>query len=117
MTEQEILAHFNHHVKRQDLPKLFGCSDRAARKRIEQLQEKYNIVNLQDGKGYFLADNETALKYAKQERSRAKASYIKASRMIARCSDSQGEKVFVRAHFRTIGKKDNVNINQISMEV
>lgn len=117
MTEQEILEHLKNHVKRQDLPKLFGCSDRAARKRIEQLQEKYNIVNLQDGKGYFLADNKTALKYAKQERSRAKASYIKASRMIARCSDSQGEKVFVRAHFRTIGKKDNVNINQISMEV
>lgn len=43
---------FKEPVKREELSKIFGCSDREARRIVENLQKNYNIINLQDGKGY-----------------------------------------------------------------
>ncbi len=117
MTYEQVKVIFAQPVPRSDLPIIFNCTDRKARAIISKLQEKYNIVNLQDGKGYFLADNETALRYAKQERSRALKSYLKANKIVSRCTHQLGIKVPVRAHFRTIGGKANSIIqNQIEME-
>lgn len=105
-------------MHRSELPNIFKCTDREARRIISELQEKYNIVNLQDGKGYFLADDETALRYAKQERSRALKSYLKANRIVSRCTNQIGMKIPVRAHFRTVGgKANNIVKNQIEMEI
>ena len=56
-------------VKREQLASVLGVeTDREARRIISELQKKYNIINLQDGRGYFLADNDTAIRYAEQER-------------------------------------------------
>lgn len=94
-------------VKREDLASVLGVeSDRVARKIVSELQMKYNIINLQDGKGYFLADNDTALRYAEQERRRAIKSFVKANAMIKRCRSVSGIEVPVRAHMRRIGKID-----------
>ena len=118
MTYEQVKIIFARPVLRSELPMLFKCTDREARRIISELQEKYNRVNLQDGKGYFLADDDTALRYAKQERSRALKSYIKANRIISRCTNRQGMKVLVRSHFRTIGgRSDNIIKNQIEMEM
>ena len=82
------IEQFKNPVKREDLPRVFGCSDRKARKEIEMLQEKYNIINLQDGRGYFLADDVTARKYAKQEMRRAISTFQKARRILKRCKEN-----------------------------
>lgn len=109
---------FKEPVKRAALPKALGCeNDREARRIIAELQKEYNIINLQDGKGYFLADDETALRYGMQERKRAASAFKKAYKIISRCSPPKtGIKVPVRAHFRTIGKKNDVNKNQMSLD-
>lgn len=82
------IERFKNPVKRADLPRVFGCSDRQARKEIDTLQEKYNIINLQDGRGYFLADDMTTIRYAKQEMRRAISTFRKAKRMLRRCKEN-----------------------------
>lgn len=115
--DKDIEEIFKKPVKRSRLPDIFECSDREARKYIEELREKgYNIVNDGDGRGYYLADDEKTLKYAAMRRKRALAEFKAANLMILRCSKKDGIKIPVRAHFRTIGKKDCVNKNQVSME-
>ena len=101
-----------------ELPQILGCkSDREARKYIEALREKgYNIVNDGDGRGYYLADDERTLKYAAMRQKRALAEFKAANLMMLRCLHKEGMKIPVRAHFRTIGKKTDVNKNQISLE-
>jgi DNA-binding GntR family transcriptional regulator len=50
-------------VTRSELARLAGVSDRRMRKAIEDLRnEGYLICNLQDGKGYFIAESEQDLK-------------------------------------------------------
>lgn len=94
-------------VKREDLASVLGVgSDREARRILSELQMRYNIINLQDGKGYFLADNDTAIRYAEQERRRAIKSFMKANEMIKRCRGASGIEVPVRAHMRRIGRID-----------
>ena len=101
-------------VKREDLASVFGVgSDREARRILSDLQMRYNIINLQDGKGYFLADDETALRYAEQERRRAIKSFLKANAMIKRCRGATGIEVPVRAHMRRIAKTDKITPGQI----
>lgn len=39
---------------RKDLPEAGACKDRDARKAIEELRINYAILNLADGKGYFI---------------------------------------------------------------
>lgn len=115
--DKDIEEIFKKPVKRSQLPYIFGCSDREARKYIEEFREKgYNIVNDGDGRGYYLADDEKTLKYAAMRRKRALAEFKAANLMILRCSKKDGIKIPVRAHFRTIGKKNYVNKNQVSME-
>lgn len=93
-------------VKRENLASVLGVgSDREARRILSELQKSYNIINLQDGRGYFLADDETALKYAEQERKRALKSFLKANAMLKRCKKVDGIVIPVRAHVRTIGKR------------
>ncbi len=82
---------FKNPVKREELPRIFGCGDRKARKIIESLQENYNIINLQDGRGYFLADNETANRYARQEMRRGISLLRKAKKIMRRCSENQNQ--------------------------
>lgn len=101
-------------VKREDLAAVLGVgSDREARRILSELQMRYNIINLQDGKGYFLADDDTALRYAEQERRRAIKSFAKANAMIKRCRSVSGIEVPVRAHMRRIGKVDKITPEQI----
>lgn len=89
MNKEMIEKLFSKPVKKADLPRVLGCSnERAARATISRLAEEYNIVNFQDGKGYFLADNETAIKYAMQERKRGIASITKANKIIKRCEET-----------------------------
>ena len=117
MTYEQVKVIFAQPVPRSELTGIFNCTDRRARRLISELQEKCNIVNLQDGKGYFLADDETALRYAKKECSRVLKSYIKANKIISRRTHQPGIKVPVRTHFRTIGgKANNIIKNQIEME-
>lgn len=98
---------FKNPVKRSELSVIFNCSDREARRIVSSLMQDYNIVNLQDGRGYVLADDETAVKYAMQERKRGIASLKKANLILSRCKPVFGmpERVVpVKAHFRRIGK-------------
>jgi len=107
---------FKEPVKRSELKSIFGCSDREARRKIALLMEDYNIVNLQDGKGYVLADEETAVKYAMQERHRGIMSLKKANKILARCENYEFDKVIpVKAHFRRLKKKELFNKNQIEL--
>lgn len=95
-------------VKREQLASVLGVeTDREARRIISELQKKYNIINLQDGRGYFLADNDTAIRYAEQERRRALKSFQKANDMLRRCRSSSGIEVPVRAHMRRIGGRED----------
>lgn len=97
---------FKEPVKRCDLAKVLGVeSDREARRILSELQKTHNIINLQDGRGYFLADNETAMRYAQQERKRALKSFDKANQMIMRCTSSDGIEVPVKAHMRRLKRK------------
>lgn len=116
LTREYIEEAFRTPVRRERLKYVLGCkSDREARKVVEQLRKTYNIVNLQDGRGYFIADDETTLKYAVMRRRRALSEFRAASMMEMRCRKRQGMKIPVRAHFRTIGA-DEPNRNQMSME-
>lgn len=117
MFETDIKEIFKEPVKRAELAKVLNCkSDRQARAMLSKLRENHNIINLQDGKGYVLADDETALKYAMQERKRAMSAFKAANRIIMRCSKgTEGIRVPVKAHFRTINKI-YVNKNQLSLE-
>lgn len=95
-------------VKREQLASVLGVeTDREARRIISELQKKYNIINLQDGRGYFLADNATAIRYAEQERRRALKSFRKANDMLMRCRSSSGIEIPVRAHMRRIGGRED----------
>lgn len=110
---------FSKPVKRAELASALGVrSDREARRILSELQKQYNIINLQDGKGYFLADNETALRYAEQERRRALKSFNKANEMLRRCKNVDSFLVPVRAHMRRIGEKaSSVNESQVIFEL
>lgn len=102
----DIKVIFKEPVKRCDLAKVLGVeSDREARRILSELQKTHNIINLQDGRGYFLADDATAIKYAEQERKRALKSFNKANQMIMRCTSSDGIEVPVKAHMRKIRRK------------
>jgi len=50
-------------------------------------------------------------------RKRALAEFRAANLMMLRVSQKEGIKIPVRAHYRTLGKKNDVNENQISLEV
>lgn len=116
ITKLKVIEIFKEPVKRSELPIIFGCGDREARKILAHLREKYNIINLSDGKGYILADDETALRYAFQERKRAISVFKNASRIIARCTPSQGgREVLVRSHYRRLNKNTVIK-DQISLE-
>ena len=110
---------FNTPVKRSDLPRVLGCQnskdkDRMARNIVSELQEEYNIVNMQDGKGYFLASKEQARVYAMKEIHRGTKIVRKGMKMLRRCEDDGDyTKIPVQAHFRRIKKKPE-NDNQIS---
>ena len=114
-----VQAIFSKPVKRADLASALGVgSDREARRVLSELQKQYNIINLQDGRGYFLADNETALRYAEQERRRALKSFNKANEMVRRCKNVDGVVVPVRAHMRRIGKRGSfVSESQVIFEL
>ncbi len=65
-------------ISRKELCRLVGTSDRRMRRIIAQLSRQYPICNLQNGKGYFLADNkEVANKMLRQEINRAKSIFLK----------------------------------------
>lgn len=52
----------------KNLEKLWKCDNRAMRKRIENLQLiGYDIINLQDGKGYFIGNADNVRHYVRQE--------------------------------------------------
>jgi biotin operon repressor len=111
MNIKEIFAN---PIPREDLPKVFGCSDREARQHISALQEHYNIINLQNGKGYFLADDATTIKYAEQEMRRAVKIFNKARKMLSRVNSPNGIKIPVKAHFRSLHKTEDIDLNQIT---
>lgn len=99
----DVKAIFSKPVKRAELASVLGVgSDREARKILSELQKQYNIINLQDGKGYFLADDKEALRYAQQERSRALKSFNKANEIIRRCRKCDCIEIPVRAHMRRL---------------
>jgi hypothetical protein len=102
----DVKAIFKEPVKRCDLARVLGVeSDREARRILSELQKTYNIINLQDGKGYFLADNKTAIRYAEQERKRALKSFNKANQMLMRCRGNDGIEIPVKAHMRKIKRR------------
>ena len=99
---------------KKELMSIFKCDEREIRRKIASLQKNYNIVNFQDGKGYFLANDKQVEKYAKQELKRAVNIFTKASQMLKRVSAPEGIKIPVKAHFRTV-KAQPKDTNQISM--
>ena len=116
ISDIDITKIFKEPVKRSELKTVFDCSDREARLRIAKLMEHYNIVNLQDGRGYFLADDETAIKYAMQERHRGIMSLKKANMILSRCESGQFDMVVpVKAHYRRINKTRFFSKNQIEL--
>lgn len=71
---------------REELRKYWKCDNRTVRDYISKLQKDLNIVNLQDGKGWYIPDNSADVSaYAKQEYSRGIKSIAKAYRMNKRC--------------------------------
>lgn len=71
---------------RKDLRQLWQCDNRAARENISTLQKDLNIVNLQDGKGWYIPETEKEVRaYCSQEISRGLKSVIKAYQMSKRC--------------------------------
>ncbi len=114
----DIIAMFSTPVKRKDLAVVLGCeSDREARRVLSELQKSYNIINLQGGRGYFIADDETVMRYAEQERKRALKSFAKANAMLRRCRGNEGCVVPVRAHMRRIGRRQPLYEGQIIFEL
>lgn len=116
MSDNELLKLLEKPMTRTELAAVTGESDRAVRKRIQQLREQgYNIVNRQDGSGYYLAGDEETLKYAQMRRKRALSEFRAANIMEMRCLHKDGIRVPVRAHFRTIGQREECK-NQVKME-
>lgn len=71
---------------REELRKYWQCDNRAVRENISTLQKELNIVNLQDGKGWYIPDTEKEVRaYCSQEISRGLKSVIKAYQMSKRC--------------------------------
>ena len=59
-------------IKREELVRLSGMSDREMRRCIEELRKETPIVNLQNGRGYFRPETEEELvHYVTQEKARA----------------------------------------------
>lgn len=108
---------FKEPVKRSELPGIFGKSDRECRRIIAELSEEHNIINLQDGRGYVLADTKTAIRYAHQEWKRGIASIRKANKIIKRCAmdGNIGIVVPVRGHLRRLHKGDT-DTRQITID-
>ena len=117
LTREYIEEAFRTPVRRERLKYVLGCgSDREARNMVSRLQAMgYNIINLQGGDGYVLGTDEQVRKYALQEMKRARNVYQKAGNMLKRCTISDGIQIPVRAHFRTIRRRTEVQ-NQMSME-
>ena len=76
---------------REELRKFWKCDNRTVRDNISKLQKDLNIVNLQDGKGWYIPETEKEVRaYCSQELSRGLKSVIKAYQMSKRCvSDNQ----------------------------
>lgn len=71
--------------KRSELPLIFNTNDREARDKIAELQSEYKIINLQDGRGYFIGNDAEGIKYSFQEIHRATSSFEKACNISAQC--------------------------------
>jgi len=99
---------------KQELCLIFNCDDRTLRSKISKMQKRYNIINLQDGKGYYIASDKDVEKYARQEMHRAIKIFNKARTMLKRVESKEEYKVPVQAHFRRITKKE-INENQLTM--
>lgn len=116
MSDIDFLRLLKKPVTRNELAFITGESDRSVRKRIQRLREQgYNIINNQDGSGYFLASDEETLKYARMRRKRALSEFKAANLMEMRCMHKDGIEIPVKAHFRTIGYESPCK-NQIRME-
>lgn len=116
LTREYIEETFCVPVRRERLKYVLGCkSDREARNVVSKLQEQYNIINLQNGDGYALGTDEQVRRYAQQEMRRAVSIFRKSGAMLKRCTISDGIQIPVRAHFRTIRRRTEVQ-NQMSME-
>lgn len=112
----DIQEFFKVKRSRQEIANFFDCSDREARSKIADLQEQYNIINLQDGKGYFIGSDKQVEEYAKQEMHRAKKTWEKARKMLQRVEQADGIKIPVKAHFRRLKAKDDKDDNQIEWD-
>lgn len=72
--------------QREDLRQLWQCDNRTVRDNISKLQKDLNIVNMQDGKGWYIPETEKEVRaYCSQEISRGLKSVIKAYQMSKRC--------------------------------
>lgn len=71
-----------------------GLTDRQVRRAIEYLRRDTCIINNQDGKGYYIADNRAeAERYLRQEQARAKSIYrrLKGTRKYIKSIEGQAE--------------------------
>ena len=72
--------------QKEELRKFWKCDNRAVRENISTLQKDLNIINLQDGKGWYIPETEKEVRaYCSQEISRGLKSVIKAYQMSKRC--------------------------------
>ena len=72
--------------QREELRDLWKCDNRIARDNISKLQKDLNIINLQDGKCWYIPETEKEVRaYCSQEISRGLKSVIKAYQMSKRC--------------------------------
>lgn len=80
---------------RAELRKEWNTSDRELRIIVGRLQEYYPIVNLQDGRGYFLGNEEECFQYLLQELSRGISSAEKIQNIASFCrfSDEGAENI------------------------
>ena len=63
-------------AQRMLLRQMAGVNDRAMREGIALLREKYPILNLQDGQGYYLSyDPKELMRYRSQEMSRIRSAF------------------------------------------
>ena len=79
--------YFSEPKSRADICDLFNTHDVTARQYIAKLQNLgLNIVNLQNGRGYYIPkDAKAVAEYAKQEINRGLACIVKGYKMIKRC--------------------------------
>lgn len=83
--------------KSKDLEKLWKCNNREMRKRIENLQMLgYDIINLQDGKGYFIGNSDNVRHYVRQEIKRLSSVANKVN-IMAKCNNLDVEIVILQA--------------------